>query len=300
MSQDVGLEFIKNPLLRITPRQCLNDPFECLPSNSVKNDINRLLKSNSVPVKDSDTFFNDLNSFISMHGIISLSESPDNLLMWSHYADEHRGIVVEFEVDEDNPFDLFITDTVPESSDAKFGRVSYRKARKYPYNINNDSIGPIRDYYYLSKSDEWIYEKEYRFITPFTMANYLLCNKKNPHWQKAFQAAGLPLPIEDSSQNYVKSNLLMHKEALFASWFHSHNTGALFLTNVNSKRICKVILGVKSDTEKFISTMKEYESEDPYRTYYSSFTDKFINVEQADIDSDRYELVFNDLNKKTR
>src|SRR6266849_2373668 len=36
-----------------------------------------------------------------MVGILSLTETPDNLLMWSHYADQHRGIVLEF--DEHHP-----------------------------------------------------------------------------------------------------------------------------------------------------------------------------------------------------
>ena len=30
-------------------------------------------------------------------GIFSLSKVPDNILMWSHYADSHKGIVLEFD-----------------------------------------------------------------------------------------------------------------------------------------------------------------------------------------------------------
>ena len=32
-------------------------------------------------------------------GILSLSSSENNVLMWSHYADEHKGFCIEFEVD---------------------------------------------------------------------------------------------------------------------------------------------------------------------------------------------------------
>lgn len=36
------------------------------------------------------------NSMISNVGVLSLSRDPFNILMWSHYADEHKGFVVEF------------------------------------------------------------------------------------------------------------------------------------------------------------------------------------------------------------
>lgn len=35
-------------------------------------------------------------------GILSLTEAPDNLLMWAHYADSHRGVVIGF--DESHAF----------------------------------------------------------------------------------------------------------------------------------------------------------------------------------------------------
>ncbi|OOG51139.1 DUF2971 domain-containing protein [Polaromonas sp. C04] len=35
-------------------------------------------------------------------GVLCLSESPKSLLMWAHYADSHRGFVVQF--DETSPF----------------------------------------------------------------------------------------------------------------------------------------------------------------------------------------------------
>ena len=152
MSEEVALEFIKQPLLRITPRQSLNDPFECLPSISVKDKIETYINEQIIPglKKNQVLTIEELDSFMDLHGIISLSESPDNLLMWSHYGDDHKGMVVEFDIDESDPFALFNTWEVPRESDGKFGRVSYRKSREYPYNITTESISDIRNYYYLS------------------------------------------------------------------------------------------------------------------------------------------------------
>jgi|SRR5580658_5344823 hypothetical protein len=43
-----------------------------------------------------------MSSFERRHGVLCLSEAPANLLMWAHYADSHRGFVVEF--DPASPF----------------------------------------------------------------------------------------------------------------------------------------------------------------------------------------------------
>jgi len=37
------------------------------------------------------------NNFVSKIGIYSLSEKNDDLLMWAHYSDAHRGLCLEFE-----------------------------------------------------------------------------------------------------------------------------------------------------------------------------------------------------------
>ena len=33
-------------------------------------------------------------------GVLSLTEKPDNLLMWAHYAQQHTGFVIEFDADD--------------------------------------------------------------------------------------------------------------------------------------------------------------------------------------------------------
>jgi hypothetical protein len=41
-------------------------------------------------------------------GICSLSKKPDNILMWSHYADNHRGFVVEFTIQHHDPYETHL------------------------------------------------------------------------------------------------------------------------------------------------------------------------------------------------
>lgn len=88
-------------------------------------------------------------------GIVCFSETPCNVLMWSHYADGHRGFVLEFEMDE-----------------SKLEQVTYSTiAPQLPSETeesNRDAI--IKDVAHRAlrtKSIEWAYEKEWRRIVRY-------------------------------------------------------------------------------------------------------------------------------------
>ena len=86
-------------------------------------------------------------------GILSLTTDNKNLLMWSHYTNNHKGYCLEF--------DLNI-------HDFKFNPFNEFDLRKVNYN-NVPHLDNILDKDYLKnitiKSKDWIYEKEYRFIS---------------------------------------------------------------------------------------------------------------------------------------
>lgn len=86
-------------------------------------------------------------------GVLSLSESPVDILLWSHYADSHRGICIEFERSE--------------------GEISFDHNRcrpvvyknKYPKPSLADIIqdpGLLTNKAVFTKSEHWSYEKEWR------------------------------------------------------------------------------------------------------------------------------------------
>lgn len=58
-----------------------------------------------------------IRRMMSRFGVLCLTEKPDNLLMWSHYADEHRGLCVGFHP-HGSPFELLYpvtyVDEIPE------------------------------------------------------------------------------------------------------------------------------------------------------------------------------------------
>lgn len=162
--------FFDNFLLRASNRHALNDPFEVEPSQDFWLDafIQMQIETDKYSGKSEDFIRRSVRAsnmdsikkiFIDRYdqnGIISFTETNDNLLMWSHYADEHKGIAVEFDVDNAFFNEMHISD------DAYIGKVSpvlYRKER----------LAKLGDYLiepYFHKSDEWIYEKEHRILLP--------------------------------------------------------------------------------------------------------------------------------------
>jgi len=90
--------------------------------------------------KSTDMIFNRFSYF-------SMAEEPDNILMWSHYADSHKGVCFRFDLLQD--FDTFLI-TVP---------VDYNS--EYPeFDTLNENPSRI----IIRKSPYWSYEKEHRTI----------------------------------------------------------------------------------------------------------------------------------------
>ena len=89
--------FFDNFLIRASQRVSLNDPFEVLPSKKwlEKAYFERYEKDSE---KDFDNLVKEMTRMnLNNMGMISLTEKSNNLLMWSHYADEHRGMVIEID-----------------------------------------------------------------------------------------------------------------------------------------------------------------------------------------------------------
>lgn len=87
-------------------------------------------------------------------GVFTLSATKENLLLWAHYADSHKGFCVEFERAPNNTLGNFEI-TKP---------VEYKKS--YPVtnlSVFIDSSKPIVRVV-MTKSEDWKYEKEWRLF----------------------------------------------------------------------------------------------------------------------------------------
>jgi hypothetical protein len=96
-------------------------------------------------------------------GIFSFGGNVRNILMWSHYADHHKGVCLQFEAARDPPVLLSAV------------RVRYKKA--YPvFNWATSSTNDAVMDSVLSKFDCWQYERESRIVHPDGGKKYLRFN----------------------------------------------------------------------------------------------------------------------------
>ena len=181
-------EFFDNLLLRASNKWALNDPFEARPSfdywadlclstkyerfGKTKEEIIGYLKK-----QPEGSVWSELGiSLYQEYGVISFCEEKDNLLMWSHYTDEHIGMVVEF--DSGHEFFNLKHSSEQNSPVGMLGRVMYRKSRLNC--VGNHLMEP-----YFHKSDEWGYEKEHRLLLNLYEADSYLAPKDKVEEYKA-------------------------------------------------------------------------------------------------------------------
>ncbi|MBK1792336.1 DUF2971 domain-containing protein [Persicirhabdus sediminis] len=81
--------FLKDGYLRASQLSALNDPLE---ASYNKATLNKICEDYELDAKVVLRGVDEL-------GVICLTESKDNLLMWSHYANYHEGAVIEFKIE---------------------------------------------------------------------------------------------------------------------------------------------------------------------------------------------------------
>ena len=168
-----NISAIKNNKIWFSSPCNFNDVFDCDISVDEKDIFEWVLNNlNERKIKRNSTKWFQLKSKISQEivtlqeslklfkanmGITCLSELDNSLLMWAHYAENHRGICVEYNLLKMN-------------SQSKLSAVpviySKNKVKFYPTesaNINTESLRALI-YSITSKSPEWDYEREWRII----------------------------------------------------------------------------------------------------------------------------------------
>lgn len=175
------IDVLENLTIRYTQSRALNDPFEAFPAilhkdkswyryrhkQIIKDDAKNIIFDSTADKKyylhqrskEFDNFYecytdkewmyqrcqNFINLDSSVQGHLSLSANPDNILMWSHYAQSHEGFVIEFDGDHD----YFSYGTFP---------IDYEDERPF---LDVTRFGQDASVLY-TKSKDWKYEAEYR------------------------------------------------------------------------------------------------------------------------------------------
>lgn len=265
--------------IRLSQPVVLNDPFEA----SFCSESLDELSSHFYNSMAQDPEFGNISfsQYIEMRmhniGIVSLSENKENLLMWAHYANEHKGVVagISYMPMFGSIFqNLFRADTLINSSwgvehspfDGIPKPVSYRKGLRYrndkfDYDYSNiDAEGADRILYevFMQKSDEWIYEQEHRVVLRLEQADRVIIENvqhiKNDAIRNRIISSSYSYtnPIDNS---YVINLYEIDDEAIRVSVAMqlaklSRNPRSIYLMKLNPSCINNYLLGLNSSLDK--------------------------------------------------
>lgn len=130
--------------LRATTPQLFNHPHRPV--------YEQMLLTNDDELKKAvETWTKNLQAELAHRRIYCLTPFPKNTLMWSHYADSHRGICIEFDKNND-----VISKARPIRYTKEFRALTAKSIMDDPFQV------------VLTKAMDWCYEREWRIIGSFT------------------------------------------------------------------------------------------------------------------------------------
>jgi Protein of unknown function (DUF2971) len=164
-------KIIKNAAIYHSSPLYFNDPFDCqlsidttasfeeIVSYLVRNNKRLTLKEAKAqarnwqqhPIEFRKLVNEAAREAFSKHGVSCYAPTCDNLLMWSHYSNSHRGLCLKFDITEDlKPFSPLF-------------EVEYQE--KYPVlNHIKNHYGAVVTKLLTTKGSQWEYEHEWRVV----------------------------------------------------------------------------------------------------------------------------------------
>ena len=122
---------------------------------AVLNDMIQQLESDKKSWRD----------FLRTWRIFCLSKRNDNLLLWAHYADSHRGVVIGFKCVPEEDSCFCVAEPVRYLSEIPVMATPAEWFRDVTGIQQIDIPSRLLDLT-LAKSDEWKYEEEFRYVLP--------------------------------------------------------------------------------------------------------------------------------------
>lgn len=138
LSERYALDDLKHRRLKVSRLEDMNDPFELLGVTLKKKEHRDALRG----------FKADMDRFC---GALCFSRGWSHPMIWSHYADKHRGICLGFDVPEDK--------AIPISYRAE--RLKFDLERQLSKNTRDEKLGLKL---LATKYDGWEYEDEVRLV----------------------------------------------------------------------------------------------------------------------------------------
>jgi len=147
LPEEFGLRALQQQKWKIARLLELNDPFDCQPILSRNSGADEVLASD-------DAYFRELYDSI---GILCYCSSINDPVIWSHYADSHRGIALGFEF---KPTDGLLKVKYPKyDSRAHLDGDDLDRLKKENY---DEALLKVVSDAFTKKAKSWEYEREYR------------------------------------------------------------------------------------------------------------------------------------------
>lgn len=177
-SFETGKKIINSQSLKFNNPDFFNDPFDCdidllefdfsERSPEIDEDLRKVKQSIIDEAKDLSNRFDDIpqSEFeriyknnqinkIKRSSICCFSKNHSKTTMWTHYAEDHKGVCLVFDLSHPVPFIDY------EANRFTQGPVDYENY--YPINYMKSKTEGIKRLF-LTKSNDWNYEEEYRYI----------------------------------------------------------------------------------------------------------------------------------------
>lgn len=167
-SKKYTLDIFRKCELYFSAPQNFNDPFDCKLSpiiGSQKEFAEAMAERQTLNYKKEDVvaslnanpnllqkFKDAVGNVMNRHGICCFSKKNADLLMWSHYADCHTGICLEFDVTKDSGFFTFPINVHYQDAYPKIDISEEDKYKEYVITLIS------------TKYSEWSYEEEIRIM----------------------------------------------------------------------------------------------------------------------------------------
>ena len=164
---------LQNCSLKFSAPGTFNDPFDCdinlLDFNyndkihpTFQHEIGLMKKKYAAypgiqRIKWEDGYKHAQVQKINKSRICCFSLVNSSTLMWSHYADSHNGICFEFDNNAGNKFLKLNNENI------SYGLVHYGLKERINYLQHDRQLGIFK--LFFTKSEEWVYEKEFRMIS---------------------------------------------------------------------------------------------------------------------------------------
>ena len=149
----VSIEFAASPLkARQHWRKEARSAYPDEPLRKQKGTIERLI-AEARTSEGRERLKKSIFDAVAEQGVVCLSKQPANMLMWSHYAEGHKGIVVRFNM-QTMPWTSLL-DLIPVQYGTQFPRVNWYEIREkhHPHML-----------ILSTKALAWAHEEEWRLV----------------------------------------------------------------------------------------------------------------------------------------